>query len=352
LVVLLISVLASYLFTHFSKRINVSSVVGLIVFGIILGSPLFEEILLGENKQVILALGDVALLVLMFLAGLEVSWCLMYEERKNAFYVAFFAALVPFFLGFSLFFILGFGLQVALVMGIAMSITSEATKARVLMEIGKMETKIGSLMMGAGILDDIFGFSMFSIIVYTFSEDFLARETILLTGAIMAFFAGILVHGTHGRRGRVIQMERVLIILVVPFFFIGMGIHFDYMSLVLDPLLLLLIIMAATAGKMVGTIITRPLTGLQMRQLYLVGWGMNSRGAVEIALALIAFRTGLLPVELYSGLVVMALVTTLIFPFFLRGMVKRDPDIMGPTVTTVCPPLLKWGKNKRIMIES
>jgi hypothetical protein len=55
---------------------------------------------------------------------------------------------------------------------------------------------------------------------------------------------------------------------------------------------------------------------------------MNSRGALELALALVAFRTGLIHVKLYSALIVMALVTTLVFPFVVTGMIRRDPSIM------------------------
>jgi Kef-type K+ transport system membrane component KefB len=56
---------------------------------------------------------------------------------------------------------------------------------------------------------------------------------------------------------------------------------------------------------------------------------MNSRGAVELALALLALQTGLIEIDVYSSLVVMALVTTLIFPVILRRGLEKDPDVMG-----------------------
>ncbi len=75
--------------------------------------------------------------------------------------------------------------------------------------------------------------------------------------------------------------------------------------------------------------LAKPFLRLTWKQLYLVGWGMNSRGAVEIAIAFMAFRTNLISIQIYSGLVVMALTTTLIFPFILRGLIKKDPQLMG-----------------------
>jgi Kef-type K+ transport system membrane component KefB len=59
-----------------------------------------------------------------------------------------------------------------------------------------------------------------------------------------------------------------------------------------------------------------------------MGWAMNSRGALEIGLAIIALRVGLIEVDLYSSLIVMALITTLIFPFIINYKVRKYPKIM------------------------
>jgi len=74
---------------------------------------------------------------------------------------------------------------------------------------------------------------------------------------------------------------------------------------------------------MIGTLITYPFLDFTFRQLYLIGWAMNSRGAIEIALALIAFKEGLIPVDVYSSLIIMALVTTFTFPFIITRMIKK-----------------------------
>ena len=75
--------------------------------------------------------------------------------------------------------------------------------------------------------------------------------------------------------------------------------------------------------------LTKPFVKLDVKQLYLVGWAMNSRGAVELALALIAISTGLITTRIYSSLVMTALITTLIFPFIITHMIKRNPRIMN-----------------------
>jgi Kef-type K+ transport system membrane component KefB len=55
---------------------------------------------------------------------------------------------------------------------------------------------------------------------------------------------------------------------------------------------------------------------------------MNSRGAVELVIALLALRHGLIAQEIFSALVVMAIVTTLVFPFVLQREIRKNPEAM------------------------
>ncbi|MBW2984004.1 cation:proton antiporter [Candidatus Woesearchaeota archaeon] len=325
---IIIILLAAYLFTSLGRKIRIPIVVSLIFCGLVLDMPAVKGLVIEPNTGFIFGLGDIALLCLMFLAGLESSWRGIYKERKDAILIAFFAALVPFLAGFVAFMMMGFSLHISFIVGVCMSITAEATKARVLMELKKLRTKVGAAMMGAGIIDDILGFSLFILITYIFKEAYI-REDMLIAGALISFLIGILVQKNVGREHTAVKSaEKVLLRVMVPFFFISIAIHFDMNSLVVNPVLLMSIIVIAIAGKMAGTFLTKPFTKFRWKQLYLIGWAMNSRGAVEMALALIAFRTKIIPLELYSSLVLMALVTTLIFPFMIMKMIRKDPKIM------------------------
>lgn len=329
IITLTVCVVVIFLFNFLAKKLRLSVVIGSIVAGIVLGSPLLKSVILEPNTEFILNLGNAGLVFLMFLAGLEVSWSMLYEERRDAVFVASFAAFMPFLLGFFIFMVLGFPVLISLTIGICMSITAEATKAEVLIELKKLKTKLGSLMMGAGIIDDLIGMFLFSFACYWFTKTFATKEVIILLSAISAFFIGIAVHKFIGREEHVIPyLERFLLIFIIPFFFVSMGIHFSLQSLTLSPLMLILIATLAILGKILGVLFSKPFTKLRFKQLYLVGWGMNSRGAVELAIAFTAFKVGLLNTNIYSSLVVMALVTTLIFPFFVRGMIKKEPSIM------------------------
>lgn len=317
----------SYIGILIAKKLRISSVIVLILIGLLVSVPLIKNVIIEPNTQTILTLGDIGLLALMFIAGLETSWRSLYKERRDAVFIASFTAFVPFILGFAVFCLMGFSLIISVVVGICMSVTAEATRARVLLEIRKLKTRVGAGMMGAGIIDDIFGLGMFMLITSLFRVISI-NEELLIAGAIMMFFIGVLAQGDLGRNHKMVKfLERGLLIFIVPFFFISIGLHFDFSSVLID-WMLLVILTIAISGKLIGSFLTKPFLSFNWKQLHLIGWAMNSRGAVELALALIAFKSGLIPVNLYSGLIVMAIVSTIVFPFIITNMVKKYPDVM------------------------
>ncbi|UCD03048.1 MAG: cation:proton antiporter [Candidatus Aenigmatarchaeota archaeon] len=317
-------------FVALFRRFRLSSIAGMMVGGIIAGLPVFRQAFIEPNEYVVLNLGYAGLLGLMFIAGMEVSWSVLSKEKKDAAVIGILASVTPFLLGFTAFLLLGFPLSVSLFVGIAMSITAEATKAKVLVEMKKVKTKIGSLLLGVGIIDDLIGLSLFIAIGYLFSANIAVTEAVILSAALWSFFLGVLVHKEIGRYEKMVpELEKILLYILSPFDLVSKGLYFSTQSLILEPVLLLIVISLAVVGKMLGTWLTKPFTKLRANQLYLIGWGMNSRGAVELVLVFIAFNIGLIPVNVYSSLIVMAVVTTLAFPLFFTRAVRRNPRIMN-----------------------
>jgi len=58
---------------------------------------------------------------------------------------------------------------------------------------------------------------------------------------------------------------------------------------------------------------------------------MNSRGAVELDIVLLALNHGLITQEVFSSLVPMAIITTLVFPFILQHEIKKNPAALEKT---------------------
>ncbi|MFH1054234.1 MAG: cation:proton antiporter [Candidatus Woesearchaeota archaeon] len=326
---ILILLAISYVMFTIAKKLKIPVVVALIISGVLLGLPQLRNALIEPNTGIIAGLGDIALIALLFMAGMESNIKILHQERKESFIIAISAAIIPFLLGFLFFILFGFPIVFSAVVGICLSITAEGTKARVLLEMNKLKSKLGSVIMETGIIDDLFGLTMFIIITYIFRENFI-REDLLLIGALMAFFFGLLVQKYIGKKSEIVNhIENFAWVIVIPFFFISMGLLFDIEQLLINPSLLIFFVMMAIAGKLIGTLITKPFVSLSWNQLYVVGWAMNSRGAIELALAQIALKTAIIGVDTYSALVGMALISTLIFPFILSRTIKKHPRIMG-----------------------
>ncbi len=122
---------------------------------------------------------------------------------------------------------------------------------------------------------------------------------------------------------------------LAPVFFVSAGFHISLSAVVANWELLVLVIVVATLGKIVGTALFYLPSGNGWREGITVGAGMNGRGAVEVIVAEIGLAMGLISQEVFSILVVMAFVTTLSVPFLLTRMVAwlRGRGELAPAVT-------------------
>ena len=282
-----------------------------------------------------------------------------------------------------------YGLFTALVFGGALMVTSEGTKVKVLLDLNSLNTRLGAVMLAAGAIDDVFEvlflaivvgmahgggfiglvripFELIAFVVVAFiffkiiskvlpyldrngSKDGTELFSMViifilvlaglseifqlgyLIGAIVGgFLLQVSMKGIRRQHRRDIMEVTKLITLgfIVPFFFANIGLNFDLSTVFSNVPLLLATVAIACFGKILGTLIVKPLSSLNLKQLYYVGWAMNSRGAAELVIALIAMQYGLIPPPIFSALVAMSIITTVTFPPILaRGMTK-NPGLM------------------------
>ena len=132
------------------------------------------------------------------------------------------------------------------------------------------------------------------------------------------------------------QMSGITTGFLAPIFFVSVGLHLDFSAVVSVPGFVASLIIIALASKMIGAGLPAYWVGLSKRESMMVGVGMSGRGAVELIVAGVALQAGLFaqPVptpliveSLYSAIVVMALVTTVITPILLKGLF-RPSDLL------------------------
>ena len=387
-----IILIAAYILGEMFKRIGLPSVVGQILAGLLFGVPAIKELLFGEGSALVIIdfLATLGVLLLLFLAGLEIEIDKIKETSRDSILVSLSSALVPFALGFLFItvFFPEYGFLSALIFGGAMMVTSEGTKVKVLMDLNSINTRLGAVMLAAGAIDDIFEVLFLSIVVIfakggnLFDLAMIPVEMIIfliiayiafkimskvlqhldkkpgeetglfsivmifvlvlaalseslnvgyLIGAILGGFLlqiSLKEISKRNKREMINVIKLIALGFIVPFFFVNVGLAFDLSALSSNMPIIVATILIAFFGKMIGTLIVKPVSTLSWKQLYYTGWAMNSRGAAELVIALIAMQYGLISLELFSALVAMSIVTTLIFPPVLARGIKRNPGLM------------------------
>ncbi|MBD3248364.1 hypothetical protein GF382_03690 [Candidatus Falkowbacteria bacterium] len=327
----ILSVLAiSAVFILIARKFHFSEVIGLIAAGVFLSILPLKDVFLRSDREYLEVLSSVGLYTLMFLSGFEVSWSMLAKQRKNSVILTLSTMVVSLILGFVVLRLLGFSTAASLIMGICFGITAEATKAKVLIELKKIKSKLGSLLIDSGIINDIIGVLALVFISYFFANNFSLNEVWNLVGIIFSFLLGIMAHIFFDRHNFKMKMlEKILFYTIVPFFFVNIGLNFNIFDFVFDYKLFIFIFLASASGQILGVLLIKKLINIDLKQAWLVGWGMNSKGAVELAIAYVAYRAGIIPSSLYSILVAVALISTIIFQIIIFKMVRKNPRVMN-----------------------
>lgn len=145
-----------------------------------------------------------------------------------------------------------------------------------------------------------------------------------------AFAFGILLRDAPVASGRVIHpIETLTSALFAPIFFAAAGLHVN-LGVLANPQLLGVAVaftLVATVGKVVGSYAGARWGGKPHWDALSVGFGTNARGAMGLIVGILGFSLGILTIDMFSLIIVMAIVTTAITPPFLRwSLGKVRPD--------------------------
>ena len=163
ILVLLMTTLLGQVFARF----NWPPVIGQLLSGILLGSALLGWI---HPNETMTLFSDIGVIMLMFLAGMESDLDLLKKYFKISFTVATVGVILPilFIGGASLLF--GMQFLEALFIGIIFAATSVSISVEVLRATGMLQTKAGTAILGAAVVDDILAVIVLSLFT-TFSHE-------------------------------------------------------------------------------------------------------------------------------------------------------------------------------------
>jgi len=183
-------------------------------------------------------------------------------------------------------------------------------------------TKILSLIKGKEPL-----FALFFAFILLFST---FTESLGLHFIVGAFFAAMLLSekliGKEYMHSIETTTSNMAMGFLAPIFFAGIGLEFQFQSID-DWGLLSAVIAVSFLSKILGGFFGGTIAGLDKKTSLILGVGLNARGIMELVIANIAYKNGLINLEVFSILVIMGIFTTVFTPFFLKrvfGVEKAD----------------------------
>jgi len=382
LISLSILLFAAKIFAEIFHKFRLPIVLGELLAGIVvspfaLGAiPIFNGKPLVILNETVLQIGGISGIVILFIAGLEITPREFLKGGTASFIVGACGVVVPFFVGYYVFTIYGLGGLQAVLVATALTATSVAITIRVLTDLGKMQTQEAKLILGAAIVDDILAIAVLSVVttmVQTgnmtpniFDIAFLIIKILgifvaLLVGAVTiipkilhtdrlwksrgsvegivtasffgasgiaaivglspivgAFAVGMAVASTK-IIGRVEEYVEKLELIFAPLFFGIIGAQVNLTGVNFYVLFLTSIVVAvAIFTKLVGCGLPAIAFLKNKSKAMKVGIGMISRGEVGLIVAGIGVTSGALSSNIYTTVIIMVAVTTMITPIWLK----------------------------------
>ncbi len=382
LISLAILLFAAKIFAEIFHKFKLPVVLGELLAGIIvspfaLGAiPLFDGKPLVILNETVLQIGEISGIVILFIAGLAITPKEFLKGGAASFTVGACGVIVPFFVGYYVFTLFGIGALQSILVATALTATSIAISIRVLTELGKMQTKEAKLILGAAIVDDILAIAVLSVVTTMVQTGNMTPNIVditflilkilgifvaLLVGAILivpkmlhterlwrsrgsvegivtasffgasgiaaivglspivgAFAVGMAVASTK-IIGRVEEYVEKLEIIFAPLFFAIIGAQVNLTGVNLYVLFLTSIVVAvAIVTKLVGCGLPAMIFLKDRSKAMRVGIGMISRGEVGLIVAGIGVTSGALSSNIYTTVIIMVAVTTMITPIWLK----------------------------------
>jgi Kef-type K+ transport system membrane component KefB len=377
---------------YLSYRVGQPAVLGELLVGILLGPSIvdffhfsfFTDIHLHEIIQ---ELAELGVMLLMFLAGLELHLSEMLKSSKVAVLAGVLGVLFPLGLGAAGGALFALAPKNSLFLGLTLAATSVSISAQTLMELNRLRSRIGIGLLGAAVFDDILvvlGLSTFTALATANPADhsgllmilntlmrmtiflifssligyFLLPKltlrihsleisqglisfvfvTILLFGWMAdllgkmaaitgAFLAGLWFARTALRERIASGISTIAYGIFVPLFLVNVGLNADIKTLIGANFWLFLVLFSvAVVGKVLGAALGALLSGYTPLEALQLGVGMSSRGEVGLIVASVGIAEGYLTTASFSAIVGVVIATTLMTPPLLRYLIQRESE--------------------------
>ncbi|MGH7670988.1 MAG: cation:proton antiporter [Gemmatimonadaceae bacterium] len=363
-----------------AQRFRQPAVLGELIAGVLLGGSVLG--IVDASSPVIAAMSEIGVILLLFEIGLETDVRNLVKVGGVATTVAVAGVAMPFGAGIIGAELLGLGWVPSLICGAALCATSVGISARVLSELGILDTAEGRVVLGAAVIDDIIGLVILAVVagiveggavsapriaqitgvavlfvvlavvvgarvappVFRVAEKIRASGALGLVGIAFAFLlawlahvagsamiigafaAGVVLHDLP-QAGELRESTTRIGNFFVPIFFASVGAAVNLRALVSGDALLVgaMLIVVGVAGKVLAGYVPWWFKGDKLT----VGVAMVPRGEVGLIFAQMGLATGGIDAGLFGAIMLMVIVTTFVTPPALgrRAARRRDDDV-------------------------
>ncbi len=373
------------------ERLGMAEILGEIYAGILLGNLAlvgidFNLSELLRSSEFMEYSSELALVLLLFLVGLESDMRELLKVGRNALSVAVAGVALPIALGIGACAALGFatGLQSWFV-GAMLAATSVGITARILDENGLLKTRSAEVILGAAVIDDVLGIMLLAVLASVVVTGevapldlvwIIAKALLFFAGALLigqklmpgvvhivslnkhssvwtgfalclalsfaqlaafaglapligAFVAGLLLDDVDFHVGDALQkhtleeLVKPISDIMITIFFVGIGAQVQ-LEILLDPQVLLVI-----GTLTLVAVVSKGAAGFMVAgrgyDRLGIGFGMIPRGEVGLVFAAFAFTHGVFGGETYSAVIMVVLLTTLVGPILLKPRLAYFP---------------------------
>lgn len=374
--ILCLILVTTSLAAHICRRIGVPGVVGQLLVGLIVGAGGLNLI---HSSELIHISSEIGVILLMFLAGLESDIELLKKYFKPGMLVAIFGMIFPLLLGAGGGFIFKSTATEAFFFGVVLAATSVSISVEVLKELHAVNTKEGSTILGASVVDDILivlvlsisltflganqgnggslGLTLLKELIYfglifllvrwiapylmKLSERIYTTASVIimsliiclgmsyvadlvgLSSVIGAFFAGIAVGQTKVKEKVFLNVEAIGYAIFIPVFFVNIGLEVELASIIKQFPFITLFVLIAVISKLFGGYLGSKMAGFSNNSAWMVGAGMISRGEMALIVLQIGQTGGLIPEKYFAPMVITILISTLVSPLILKFFSKK-----------------------------
>ena len=381
---------AAKLMAELFLRLKLPIVLGELIAGMVIGPFALGAYIVGSEGLPLLhinneikVLGEIGAIVILFMAGLEMTPKEFLKGGKASFTVGTLGVIVPFVAGLLVFQIFGFDALQSMLIATALTATSIAISVQVLSEFGKLKSAEARLIIGAAVVDDILAIAVLSVVISIANgpggvENIDISDVTIKILQVLGFFAAMLLAsvwvmpkiitprlwkakgsvegiatasffgaaalaGSIGLSpivgafavGMALSTTKVfekvenyahqIGLIFAPLFFAIIGAQVDFRQVNMEILILSAIIIAvAIVTKLFGCGLPAMMFLKSKSKGMKVGIGMISRGEVGLIVAGVGVASGILTSSVYSTIVIMVAVTTIITPIWLKIEYRKE----------------------------